>query len=247
MKKLFISTAIVALTAILFTACQPGNQSESATETPVEANTTDSIVSPEDNLTVEEAVPAEQTVADEKEKTAEPTAQADAKQDAKPAEIGNKVGTTYKVTLSPDVMRVCDVYANYRNAEGKEVSEKIGAATWIKRITPKETPLQRGISCSFKVKNNLPAGEQNYNFKCEVKTYDDVTGYKYQYMGTPVNTKGEVKMTPDEVKKFFAEKSNKSDDPGKTSSYGFIIERRGGDPDQVWINWAPQLAPNLVK
>ena len=234
MKKLFINAAIVALAAIMFTACQQSGQSETS-NAPAEAevSTADSIASPEDNVTTEETQP-EIKATEDKQGEAEVKTE-DAVETPKEKLTADMVGTTYKVTLSPDMLRVCDVYANYRNADGKETSEKITSTSWVKRIPARKLPLQRGISCTYKVKNNLPAGEKEYNFKCEMETYDDV------------NTKTTVKMSPEQVKQFFAEKSNRSDDPGKTSSYGFIIDMSHGNPDNVYINWAPQLAPSLVK
>lgn len=246
MKKFFINTAIVALAAVMFTACQQSGQSETGnTPADTEVSTTDSIVSPDGNVTAEETQPEVKAAED---KQTEPEAKTeDAVETPKEKLTADMVGTTYKVTLSPDMLRVCDVYANYRNADGKEVAEKITSTSWLKRIPARKMPLQRGISCTYKVKSNLPAGEKDYNFKCEMETYDDVTGRSFSYTGVPVNTKSTVKMTPEQIKQFFAEKSNRSDDPGKTSSYGFIIDMRNGNPENVSINWAPQLAPSLVK
>ena len=149
----------------------------------------------------------------------------------------NMVGTTYRVNLSNDMLRVSDVYATYLDVKGEPVTEQITTTKWVMMTPPREVPLERGLACAFKVKPDvdIPNSKKGYDLKCEMTVCggDDAD---YSYTGTPLGAKGRKAATKTEARQFIEECS-------KNASYGFTIDLFPVDNNQFGIKWAPELAP----
>lgn len=152
-------------------------------------------------------------------------------------ESGYKVGTTYRVKLSNDMLRVSDVYATYLDVKGEPVTEQITTTKWVMKTPPSQIPLERGIACAFKVKadSDIPNSKKGYDLQCEMTVCggDDAD---YTYTGTPFGGKGRQAATKAEARQIIEEGA-------KNASYGFIIDLFPLDTTQYGINWAPDLAP----
>ena len=148
-----------------------------------------------------------------------------------------EIGTTYRVILSNDLLRMSDVYATYLDVKGEPVTEQITTTKWVMMTPEREIPLERGIACAFRVKpdSEIPNSKQGYNLKCEI----NVSGGEntdYSYTAIPIDTKGKKVMTKAEARQFIEEN-------GKDASYGFIIGLFPPDTTQFGIHWTPELAP----
>ena len=147
------------------------------------------------------------------------------------------VGTTYRVNLSNDVLRVSDVYATYLDVKGEPVTEQITTTKWVMMTQPREVPLKRGIACAFRVKpdSDIPNSKKGYDLQCEM-TVSGGDDADYSYTGSPFGAKGRKAATKAEARQIIEECS-------KDASYGFTIDLFPLDSSQFGINWDPEVAP----
>ena len=148
-----------------------------------------------------------------------------------------EVGTTYRVNLSNDVLRVSDVYATYLDVKGEPVTEQVSTTKWVKKIPARQIPLERGIACAFKVKpdSDIPNSKKGYDLKCDM-TVCGGEDADYSYTGTPFGANGRKAATKVEARQFI-------EDAAKEAAFGFIIDLFPLDSTSFGINWAPDLAP----
>ena len=148
-----------------------------------------------------------------------------------------EVGTTYRVDLSNDMLRVSDVYATYLDVKGEPVTEQVSTTKWVKKIPARQVPLERGIACAFKVKpdSDIPNSKKGYDLQCEM-TVCGGEDAAYSYTGSPLGGKGRQAATKVEARQFIEEAA-------KEAAYGFIIDVFNNDSTSFGINWAPELAP----
>lgn len=148
-----------------------------------------------------------------------------------------EVGTTYRVNLSNDVLRVSDVYATYLDVKGEPVTEQVSTTKWVKRIPAQRVPLERGIACAFKVKldSDIPNSKKGYDLQCEM-TVCGGEDADYSYTGYPFGGKGRKAASKTEARQFIEEGA-------KEAAFGFIIDVFRNDSTSFGINWAPEVAP----
>ena len=85
------------------------------------------------------------------------------------------------VSLSQDLIDICDVTITYKDADGKTATEAVKSTSWNKKFTVKKLPAVVGAKCEFKLKSGVQLTKDKYDLSALLYHNVTVNGAKKGY------------------------------------------------------------------
>lgn len=140
----------------------------------------------------------------------------DGKDEPKPST--KTVNYEASVTLSQDLIDLCNVTLTYKDGDGKTVTENVTSTTWSKKFAVKTLPAVVGVKCDYKMKEGVQLTKEKYDIIATLNHYLTIDGAKKGFDQPFIYTQSQG-LRADKVAEIL----------GKTSGrmYGYNISANG--------------------